>query len=104
MKRQGIEGFTFDSKAEEWAHWASGCWVHDKPKTEQAQEGLRRMWLEYCSEWATEAHHSPAQPQNTPEIGEGSGRGDKAPVWPLMLLAALAFVGVVSIGKSVGWW
>ena len=74
MKRQGIEGFTFDSEAEEWA------------------------------QYATEARHSPAQPQNTPEIGEGSGRGDKAPVWPLMLLAALAFVGVVSIGKSVGWW
>ena len=92
MKRQGIEGFTFDSKAEEWAHWASGCWVHDNPKTEQAQEGLRQMWLEYCSEWVTEARHSPAQPQNTVGIGEGSGRGDNRALWGLLAVAIIALV------------
>ena len=101
MKRQGIEGFTFDSEAEEWAHWASGCWVHDKPKTEQAQEGLRQMWLEYCSECATEARHSPAQPQNTVGIGEGSGRVIDLPLWAfwglgvLTLVTALRLMGII---------
>ena len=98
MKRQGIEGFTFDSEAEEWAAWAKSCLRHNRPTSGRAVLALYELID------ATEARHSPAQPQNTPEIGEGSGRGDKAPVWPLMLLAALAFVGVVSIGKSVGWW
>ena len=31
MKRQGKYGFTFDSKAEEWAAWAKGCLEHNPP-------------------------------------------------------------------------
>jgi hypothetical protein len=31
MKRQGKYGFTFDSKAEEWAYWAKGCLEHNPP-------------------------------------------------------------------------
>lgn len=92
MKRQGIEGFTYDSKAEEWAHWASGCWVHDKPKTEQAQEGLRQMWLEYCSEWATEARHSPAQPQSAPEIGVTTTKSRNRALWPLLALSVVCLI------------
>jgi len=40
MKRQGKYGFTFDSKAEEWARWALSCLEHHAPRTYREREKL----------------------------------------------------------------
>ena len=94
MKRQGIEGFTFDSKAEEWAHWAKSCLRHNRPTSGRAVLALYELID------ATEARHSPAQPQNTVGIGEGSGRGDNRALWGLL---AVAIIALVCAAGMMGW-
>ena len=79
MKRQGVEGFTWDSEAEEWADWCWSVLVNDPPRTVAGQNRIWRMIGEYQLEYgqtnALEARHSPAQPQNTAETGQPTGRG-----------------------------
>ena len=65
MKRQGVEGFTWDSDAEEWHDWCWSVLVNDPPRTVAGQNRIWRMIGEYQLEYgqtnALEARHSPAQ-------------------------------------------
>ena len=50
MRHRGKYGFTWDSKAEEWAAWALGCMMHNPPKTADAYRSLVGMWIAYGTE------------------------------------------------------
>ena len=103
MKRQGIEGFTFDSKAEEWARWADGVLEHNRPRTPPLRARHREMAQDYYAEYATEARHSPAQQQNGCEIGEGSGRPRNRVLWPLAAGGAVCVTVAVVLASQAGW-
>ena len=110
MKRQGTYGFTFDSKAEEWAAWAWSC-VEHHPMTYTDRYRMKRTAADYsadasrlsaqrAAEYAEICRHSPAQQQNGCEIGEGSGRPRNRVLWPLLAVAAMALVAAAGMA---GW-
>ena len=108
MKRQGAYGFTFDSKAEEWARWAKSCLEHNPPYRAKDYQALMHMWLDYDFDGRTASldaiirRHSPAQQQNGCEIGEGSGRALLTPVGRLNLVLIATSLGM-AIALWKGW-
>lgn len=51
MKHQGIEGFTWDSKAEEWTDWCASVMTNDSPMTREGISTHLQMWGEYLIEY-----------------------------------------------------
>lgn len=47
MKRQGVEGFTWDSDAEEWEAWCESVIEHNPPRSEHGREALHFLWHDY---------------------------------------------------------
>ena len=109
MKRQGKYGFTFDSKAEEWARWAMSCLEHNPPYRASDYRALMHMWLDYDFDGRTASldaiirRHSPAQQQNGCEIGEGSGRPRNRVLWPLAAGGAVCVTVAVVLASQAGW-
>ena len=113
MKRQGTYGFTFDSKAEEWAAWAWSC-VEHHPMTYTDRYRMKRTAADYsadasrlsaqrAAEYAEICRHSPAQQQNGCEIGEGSGRPRNRVLWPLAAAGAVCVTVAVVLASQAGW-
>ena len=106
MKRQGTYGFTFDSKAEEWAAWAMSCLEHNAPETWKGRRDLARFandMLDIHDGIAQNARHSPAQQQNGCEIGEGSGRPCNRVLWPLAAAGAVCVTVALVLASQAGW-
>ena len=104
MKRQGKYGFTWDSKAEEWAAWCRSVVEHDPPRTDALRFRHVRMGAEYCDEWYRIARHKPAQRDLAPETyqplprqSSGPVASRKAPLWPF------AAIGVAAVAAAVIW-
>ena len=104
MKRQGIVGFTFDSKAEEWARWADSVLEHNRPRTPQLRARLREMAQDYYAQYAAEARHSPAQQQNGCEIGVTTTRPRNRVLWPLAAGGVVCMLwALVMLASQAGW-
>ena len=92
MKHQGEYGFTYDSEAEEWLHWAASCAIHAPALTSKADVIHRGLIACYLDEYLCERHdarHSPAQPQNTCETGQPTGgQGKIALLWLVSAIVA----------------
>ena len=67
MKRQGVEGFTWDSDAEEWLDWCWSVWEHDRPRTDALRCRHGAMISDYAYDCLTKARHSPTQRDLTPQ-------------------------------------
>ena len=119
MKRQGTYGFTFDSKAEEWAAWAWGCIQHNPPKTIDDSNRMWRMMTNYefdaledsadltrasiIAQYAQNARHSPAQQQNGCEIGVTTTRPRNRVLWPLAAGGAVCVTVALVLASQAGW-
>ena len=104
MKRQGKYGFTFDSKAEEWAAWCVSVLEHDKPRGDKLWCRHVAMISDYTYDVATEARHKPAQRDLAPERHQpiprqsnGPVAPHKAPLWPF------AAIGFAAVAAAVLW-
>lgn len=106
MKRQGTYGFTFKDKNDEWWHWTVSCQAIVRAEAIKRLDHLFGMQCAYVAaiwdEPVTEARHSPAQPQNAPEIGVGSGRPVLTPVGRLNLVLIATSLGM-AIALWKGW-
>jgi len=113
MKRQGTYGFTFDSKAEEWAAWAWSC-VEHHPMTYTDRYRMKRTAADYladasrlsaqrAAEYAQKSRHSPAQQQNGCEIGVTTTRPRNRVLWPLAAAGAVCVTVAVVLASQAGW-
>ena len=122
MKHQGKYGFTYDSKAEEWAYWAASYadlrqFERDKWLAEWG-EAVRPAKIDMAAYangtagkdcaaqqanyYAYFARHSPTQQQNTPEIALPTGRTRKAPLWPFAAGAAIMATLALVLASEAG--
>jgi hypothetical protein len=119
MKRQGKYGFTFDSKAEEWLHWALSCSDHNPARTGKEDAMQRGMVAIYLDDWLCD------KPELTPQrMGSiAAAWADRAtrpapyaeldavctqiarpvPLWPFAAIAAVAATLVMVIASVEGW-
>lgn len=101
MKRQGKYGFTWDSKAEEWAAWARGCLQQDTPRGGSEFLKLTGMIDDYEAEaerYDRLRRIAIAADPYRAIIWRDEPR--KAPLWPF---AAIAVVLTVVAAVVWGW-
>ena len=95
MKRQGKYGFTWDSKAEEWAAWAVSCLDHNAPRSWRERRNLARFANDMLDE-----HDGIARPVDPYRAIIWRDEPRKAPLWPF---AAIAVILTVAAAVVWGW-